>query len=400
MADVKQASNSSPEVDTTWDDAKSAFDEVTQGPATEPELPLSEEPATETTTETKPEVETKTDDRPRDEQGRFIEKDKSEAKPVAAKPQEAAPQEPPKSPSAPPAAAKVEATAAPPVGPPPGWSIKSKSEWDKLPEHIRADMVKRETEVSQGFAQYSGMKELQPYVEMARQGGTTLKAALDNYVGIERLLRQDPFRAITQIANNIGIRPEQLVTGLSLHLGVQSNGHAQPQEGQPTGLPPEVLQQYFNPLHQEVSQLKQLLSNQQQEAEARAASALNSTLSRFQADPSHRYYENVRAKMAQLIKAEVVPATGDDMADLKAAYELACWQDPEIRSLLINEQSAKTAAQTKQKEKDAADKARQASKSITGSPSSTVTENRNRSGDSIEDDARDAYRSVMASSRV
>lgn len=397
---VEQAGNSQPEVDTTFEDAKAAYAEVTQGPATEPELPLSEsKETTEPKTEAKPE-ETKTDDRPRDEFGRFTEK--TDEKPAEAKPQKAAPQEQPKAPQAPPPAeAKVEASAAPPVGPPPGWSVKSKSEWDKLPEHIRADVVKRETEVSQGFAQYSGMKELQPYVEMARQGGTTLKAALDNYVGIERLLRQDPFRAITQIANNIGIRPEQLVTGLSLHLGVgQSNGHAQVPEGQSTGLPPEVLQQYFNPLHQEVSQLKQLLTSQQQEAEARATSALNSTLSRFQADPSHRYYENVRTKMAQLIKAEVVPATGDDMADLKAAYELACWQDPEIRSLLIKDQSAKSEADRKQKEKDAADKARQASKSITGSPSSTVTEGRDRSGDSVEDAARDAYRSVMSSSRV
>ncbi len=173
-----------------------------------------------------------------------------------------------------------------------------------------------------------------------------------------------------------------------------------PQDGQPQSVPPELLQQYLSPLQQNQAQQQQLIEELRQERERERQATLNGALARFQSDPAHRYFENVRSKMAHFIKTEAVPTTGDDVADLKAAYEMACWQDPEIRSLLLKEQNVKAESERKQKDKDAADKARQASKSITGSPSSTVTDSRNRSGDSIEDDARDAYRSVMASSRV
>lgn len=400
---TEQAGNGQPDVDTTYDDAKAAFDEVTRGPASEPEPVAPAEPVAEPApTEAKPE-----DDRPRDELGRFVKEPAEDEKPAEAKPEKvAAPVEPPKPEIVQKLEVAAQAQAGPiPSAPPPGWSVKSKSEWDKLPEHIRADIVKREQEVNSGFAEYAGMKPLKRYVDMARQSGTTLDAALDRYIGIETLLRQDPFRALTTIAQNVGLTPQALVTGLQLHLGVgPSNGHAQvPQgEGQSSGqLPPEVLQQYFNPLAQEVTQLKQLLTQQQQADEARMQGALNSTLARFQADPAHRYYENVRAQMGQLIKGGVVPSTGDDMADLQSAYELACWQDPEIRALMINEQTAKSQAEHKQKEKDAAEKARQASRSITGSPSSTVKDSDGRSGDgSPEDDARAAYHAVMNSTRV
>jgi hypothetical protein len=104
--------------------------------------------------------------------------------------------------------------------PPGGWSPKSKSEWDKLPEHIRADIAKREKEVADGFAQYEGMRELRPYVEMARGQGQTLKQALDRYVGIENALRTpQALQAILHIAGNAGYSPQRLVQELAPQLG-------------------------------------------------------------------------------------------------------------------------------------------------------------------------------------
>jgi hypothetical protein len=166
-------------------------------------------------------------------------------------------------------AEKVDAGVSPPsqvpvpqaiqgVTPPGGWSPKSKSEWDKLPEHIRADIAKREKEVADGFAQYEGMRELRPYVEMARSQGQTLKQALDRYVGIENALRTpQALQAILHIAGNAGYSPQRLVQELAPQLGL-SPGQQQGNQDQGAQLPfdPSMLQQHLNPLMQEVSQLK------------------------------------------------------------------------------------------------------------------------------------------------
>ncbi len=129
---------------------------------------------------------------------------------------------------------------------------------------------------------------------------------------------------------------------------------------------------------------------------AQQQTAINGVLERFKADPAHRYFENVEPLMSQLISSGLVQRTGDHMADLKSAYEAACYQNPEVRGLLIKEQIAADEAGRKAREKDAAEKARQASRSITGSPSGAVRESdsTNRRGSS-HDDAAAAYREVM-----
>jgi hypothetical protein len=373
------------ETDETYDAARAAYDELKNGPAEE----VAE------TVEAAPEPETKAD-RERDELGRFAPKEEK-AEPVEAAPEvKAAPEatkiEQPVQPVAPVEQA-VQATT--PAAPPPGWSVKSKSEWDKLPDSIRADIVKREQEVSDGFKQYSGMKELMPYVEMAQRSGTSLKAALDNYTGLENLLRQDPVRGLSQIATNMGVHPVEAAQRI-----LQAYGQtAQTVQAEPSGaqtFDPTALQQYLNPLSQELNTLKQQLTQQQQAEQARQQTAINSVLERFKSDPAHRYFENVEPLMSQLISSGLVQRTGDHMADLKSAYEAACYQNPEVRELLINDKIAKDEAGRKEREKVAAEKARQASRSITGSPSAAVRETDTGKRGSSHDDARAAYQEIMA----
>jgi hypothetical protein len=285
------------------------------------------------------------------------------------------------------------------VTPPGGWSPKSKSEWDKLPEHIRADIAKREKEVADGFAQYEGMRELRPYVEMARGQGQTLKQALDRYVGIENALRTpQALQAILHIAGNAGYSPQRLVQELAPQLGLspgQQQGNYQDQGAQPP-FDPSMLQQHLNPLMQEVSQLKSLYQQQSEAQRAREMSTIGTVLERFKSDPAHRYYENVEPQMTQLFERGVVTRTGDYAADLKTAYDMACRLDPEISELLLNERIAKTEAARIQTEKETAEKARLASRSITGSPSSAPSRDGGEGGDSIEDDVRRAIRAHAA----
>ena len=120
-------------------------------------------------------------------------------------------------------------------------------------------------------------------------------------------------------------------------------------------------------------------------------------LERFISDPAHRYYHNVEPQMAQLIEGGAVARTGDYVTDLKSAYELACNMNPEIRDTLINERIAKSEAERRQQEKEAAEKAKLASRQLTGSPSNgSVKDDGSKGGDSIEDDVRRAFRAHAA----
>lgn len=396
MAD-QQAGSNPPELDDPHADARAAYAEVAarsaetvdEKPEVKAELEVKAEPVK--TEQPEPKADHPTDEK-RYADGTF----KPTKEEVAAAKAEPVKTEP----------AKVEPgpqvgqqQAAPVAGSPPGgFSPRTKAEWEKLPEYVRADILKREKEVSDGFAQYEGMRELRPYVDLARSQGQTLKQALDRYTGIENSLRQKPLDTILYLAGNAGYPPQRLAMELAPYLG-QSNGQQNGalQNGAQPPFDPSMLQQWLNPVLQEVSQLKSQFQQRSEADRGRVMATINTAVDRFKADPAHRYYENVEPKMTQLIEAGVVPNTGDHAADLQAAYDMACWQDPEIRQLLISEQAGKAEAARVKAEKEAAEKARQASRSITGSPSSTVRESDDgKAGGSPHDDARRAYREVSA----
>jgi hypothetical protein len=381
-------------------DVRSAVEESTTR-AAEPaviEKPPPAEPKIADTPKTEPEAAKA--DHPTDEKryadGTFKpvkgEEKPGETKPAEIKTDAAKPTEGVKV-ETPPVGTQAPVTAPAAGAPPHGWSVKSKADWDKLPEHIRADVVKREQEVNAGFAEYGGMKELRPYVEMARSQGTTLKDALDRYTGIERSLRQQPLQAILHIAGNAGISPQRLAMELAPYAGLQQSDPAQQQPGLQ---PPELLQHYLNPVLQEVSGLKSLFQAQQEAERTRQMSAVNTVLERFAADPAHRYFHNVEAQMTQLFESGVVPRTGDYAADVQKAYDTACRMDMEISEALYNQRIAETDEARKKAEKEAAEKAKLASRSLTGSPSTGPVKADDKGGDSIEDDVRRAYRSHAA----
>lgn len=291
--------------------------------------------------------------------------------------------------------------AAPVAGTPPGgFSIKTKSDWDKIAAqfpHLVADIAKREKEVNDGFSQYEGMRELRPYHEQARQQGQSLKQVLDNFIGMESLLRQNPAQGFLTIANRIGLSPQQLAQVFAPY--GQSNGQQgylpQDQYGAQPPIDPAQFQQWLNPLSQEVTTLKSQLQQIQQAETTRFSTAFSAAQARFVAEPAHRYYENVKPQMAQLFQAGILQETGDHYADLKSAYDMACNMHPEIRETLLNERIAKTEEQRRTAEKEAAEKALKASRSITGSPAAGAKDTSD-TDDSIEAEVRRAYRAHAA----
>jgi hypothetical protein len=385
----------------------------------------------------------------RDEGGRFAKKEGDEA--AGAESSKDKPAAEPEKPASQPVGEAVEAPAeepaqepaapavASPVGsPPPGWSVKSKSDWDGLSAafpHIAADIVKREGEVAQGLAALRDYKDLKPYAEMARQSGTTLSAALQRFTTMETALRQDPAHGLMAIVHNAGLsqqRAAQLFADLAARLGApphsapQSNGARPPASLSNGTRPPTIgsdqndplveilgplLEQRIGPLEQRlderlgpVAQKLSALENHMTAVHLADQKAMERSVTeaieRFAADPAHRYFPDLEETISRLFETGMVERTADTVADLGKAYEMAAQLHPEVREALINERLKTSTAEAKAKEKEASAKAQRASRSITGSTIGATPEpapNGKRKGVSYEADLEADVRAAMES---
>jgi hypothetical protein len=245
------------------------------------------------------------------------------------------------------------------VGPPANFSVAAKQAWEKTPEAVRADIVKRESEIEAGFKRYSGISD---FAEQAERGGTTLKAALTDYAAVETALRQDFVGGVEFLCRRLGVQPEALLRGLSQRYqgqqGAQTNGQAQPIDQ--------------NALANHVAQTVRSEIEQRE---------LQSEVARFQADPANKFFANVQKDMFHL-------AQSGQATTIKQAYEAACWLNPEIRAILVEE----TASGRNRDAVRTAAKAQNAAKAVSGAPASaTNSDARPRASDrSLDEEIRAA----------
>ena len=94
--------------------------------------------------------------------------------------------------------------------PPQRFDDSAKGEWDAVPESVRGNVHRMQRELETGIEKYrqqvAEYEEVRQYADMAKQSGTTLKAALDSYVGLEQALRQNPIAGLEQIVSNMGLK--------------------------------------------------------------------------------------------------------------------------------------------------------------------------------------------------
>lgn len=382
-------------VDDVSDDAAAAFKEVSErAAAVEP----IERPAAEPVTQV---AETKEAEKPadekgtiRDDKGRFASKEaKAESAPVEKNTEKPAAEVVSKQPETP-----AQSSAAP-VAPPPSWSVKAKAAWDALPQPVRDEIAKREGEVSQGLAALRDYKDLKPYADMAAQHGTTIAASLQRYIGLENVLKQDLGQGLAVIAQNYGLsQPQaaQLFATLA-----QRYGAGVPQAQQNNGaLPPndplvEALRPILNPIVTELQSVKGQMAARAEADRNASTQSLAKAIEAFSADPANKYFTNLEDQITQLFEKGVVPLTGNHQADLRTAYDLATRMNPEVHEALIEQRLVEAREAERRKEQEAVEKAKQASRSITGSrvPGTVIKEGAREPGgfDDVEDDVRRAY---------
>jgi hypothetical protein len=306
-------------------------------------------------------------DRQRDEHGRFAPKEADKGTPAAAavpKPVDApaaanaataAPQTPAVAPEQQPAATTHRV--------PPGWSAEAKAQFGTLPPEVQAAVAKREQEVDNGFRVLQDYKGLEEFTPIVRQAGTTHADVMRKAIDWEQSLIRDPVNTVIHVAKMAGVNLSALVNGQTEQILQR-----QPQQAQQQPRP--------QPVNVEAT-VEQVLRKRDTETQVNA----------FISDPANVHAEAVLDDMIALISA-------GRASSLKDAYDAACWMRPDIRQQLIS-QTAQPAPDPNAQRAAAADQARKASRSISGSSAPGPT--RGVAADqptSIRDSLRDAMRSA------
>ncbi|MBY5538055.1 hypothetical protein HFO42_32970 [Rhizobium leguminosarum] len=304
---------------------------------------------------------------PRDgENGRFLAKGQEQAAPARAgqAPAANAAQHPPQ------AQAEMQ-TREQPIGSrvPPGWSAEAKAQFASLPGEVQAAITKREQEVDNGFRVLQDYKGLEEFTPLIRQAGMTHADVMRRAIDWEKALIRDPVNTVVHVARMAGVNLHALVNGQMEQVLQRNAQQAGPQPGLQQGGP--------QPRHVNVeATVEHVLRKRDTETQVDA----------FLSDPANAHADDVLDDMIALINA-------GRASSLQDAYDAACWMRPDIRRQLISQTAQAPVREQQAQRAAAADQARRASRSISGSSAPGPTRDAARGQPtSIRDSLRDAMR--------
>lgn len=265
--------------------------------------------------------------------------------------------------------ASTEITPGPKSGPKPqgekapaSWRPEVRDHWAQLPEPVRAEVARREQEVT---------KTLQETAEV-RKYAEAISKTLAPYEQYIRAENSNPVQAIdhmmsTAVKLRTGSAPElaQLVAGMVQQFGTGRFGpkFVELLDSALAGSPApadnfqqvqQVVQQQLAPVQQFMSQFQQAQAMQQQQIAEKASQEVNNFLNQTE------FGHDVKQEMADLI--EVANRRGQELS-LQDAYRQACMLNPSVRAALQSRANAKSA----QAQSNIAQKARAAAVSVSSS---------------------------------
>ena len=296
-----------------------------------------EEPKVEAVkTEEKPEVK---DERPRDESGKFVKAKEPEDKPpvkTEAKPElktEAKPE--------------TEAQPRDVTRPPSSWKPTAREEWAKLPDSVRAEIHRRESDFMNGQSQLlpdarlgaSMRQTIEPYRMLIEAEGGTPERAVGQLLRTAAVLRMGTpdqrAQAVMGIAQQFGV-------DLSKAIGGQPQQQASPQQFQDPrvdGLLQSIQQQQTQQTERERSERESAAGKWMAEADP-------------QGNPLRPYVNDVMPEMTALVPQirQMNPGFNHSQV-LQEAYDRATWAHPEIRSLLQAKQTEELRRRTENQQR-------------------------------------------------
>ncbi|ANK90639.1 MULTISPECIES: hypothetical protein [Rhizobium] len=242
---------------------------------------------------------------------------------------------------------------------PPGWSAEAKAQFSSLPSEVQAAIAKREQEVDRGFRVLQDYKGLEEFTPIVRQAGMTHADVMRRAIDWENALIRDPVNTVLHVARVAGVNLHALVNGRAGE-ALQRHEQAAPQP---------------RPINVEAT-VEHVLRKRDTETQVDA----------FLSDPANAHAEDVLDDMVALINA-------GRASTLQDAYDAACWMRPDIRQQLISQTAPAFVREQHAQRVAAADQARRASRSISGSSAPGPTRDAARGQPtSIRDSLRDAMR--------
>ena len=225
------------------------------------------------------------------------------------------------------------------ITPPQHWPEDFKTDFNDLPvkaqhmfmgryKQMEADHTKK-TQAIAGFRKKAEAFEeiMQPHRGDFERAGMDDVAAVRQLLAAHQFLKSDPQNAINWLANQYGV-----------DMTAVGNDPA----GEDEFSDPQV-----KALQQQVAQLTGYIQNQQTQQQSQTQQSMQSMIDQFATEtdangnPAHPHFEKVRGVMGTLI-------SNNNAADLKQAYEMAVYADPELRQAEIDRVAAsKTQASVK-----------------------------------------------------
>jgi len=222
-------------------------------------------------------------------------------------------------------APKVEAKPAPPTAPdsphreaPSRFSPDAKTAWEAAPEPVKAEVHRAIRELEQGYqknkADAEAYSELREYADLAKQHNTTIKNALQNYVGIERRLQQDPIGGLEQIVSNLGLKAPDgrplTLQDIAAHVLNQSPDEQSARQS-------ATIQN----LNAKIAQLEQMVGGVTQTIQQQQEQATQAEVAAFAKD--HPRLNELSEDIAFFLHSGKVPAHLAPRERLSEAYQLA-----------------------------------------------------------------------------
>lgn len=198
---------------------------------------------------------------------------------------------------------------------------RAKEAWASVNEDVRAEVRRMEANFEKGLQEHREShefrKDLREFDDMAKQAGTTIKAALANYTAIDNELKTNPASGIERILRSVGITPQQYAQHI---LGQEQQRQENPQQHQ------------SNQISQTVQQLQAKLDQMeardferaQQEATRQEIDKVEKGLfADIKSTPGYERFDELRSDIALFWNSDKISSTLSERERLEAAYDMA-----------------------------------------------------------------------------
>jgi len=246
---------------------------------------------------------------------------------------------------------------------PASWRPDVREHWGSLPEPVRSEIQRRETEVARTLQETAEarktaeavMKTIEPYQAFIKAENSNPLQAIDNLMSTAARLRTGTAPELAQmvagIVNQYGTG--RFGNGFIEMLDSALAGQTPKQDPQQLAIE-QVLNQRLAPMQNMLTQFQQAQFQQQQQATQAAQNEVATFLERAE------FGNDVREDMADIIEA--AQRRGQNLS-LQDAYKKACMMNDTVRSVIAQRIKAQGAQQTT----NAAQKARSAAVQVSGS---------------------------------